>query len=138
MRPEELAVAPSWVPHGARTKDVGCYKVDIPTRRANRSSTMQPPRWRPSATRADVDLALRGRRAVVTGGSKEIGLAVARELVDEGVAVAICARNRDEVKAAEVELTARGRQVYAATADVTRPDQIVDSVESCAASLGGL
>ncbi len=29
MRPEELAVAPSWVPHGARTKDVGCYKVDI-------------------------------------------------------------------------------------------------------------
>ena len=85
-----------------------------------------------------MELSLTGRRAVVTGGSKGIGLAVARELVDEGVAVALCARNAEEVKAAEAELTERGGQVYAAPADVTRPDEVIDFIDASARALGGL
>lgn len=41
-------------------------------------------------------LGLTGRRAVVTGGSKGIGLEVAKELVREGAFVVICARNYSE------------------------------------------
>ena len=41
-----------------------------------------------------MDLGLAGRRAVVTGGSKGIGKAIAAELMAEGAAVAICSRHR--------------------------------------------
>ena len=36
MRPGDVAVVPSWVPHGARTKDTACYEVDVfnPPRRS--------------------------------------------------------------------------------------------------------
>ena len=51
-----------------------------------------------------MDLNLRGRRALVTGGSKGIGLAVAEELVAEGVHVAICARHPRELDAAAEKL----------------------------------
>ena len=53
-------------------------------------------------------LGLEGRRALVTGGSKGLGAAIARELVSEGVRVAICARNGDEVLAAAEELRSSG------------------------------
>jgi NAD(P)-dependent dehydrogenase (short-subunit alcohol dehydrogenase family) len=53
-----------------------------------------------------MDLGLRGRRALVTGGSKGIGYAVAEELVREGAHVAICARHQDEVDAAAAQLRA--------------------------------
>ena len=39
-----------------------------------------------------MDLGIRGRRALVSGGSHGIGLATARALADEGCSVAICAR----------------------------------------------
>ena len=58
---------------------------------------------------SQVKLGLEGRRALVTGGSKGIGAAIARELVGEGVRVAICARNEDEVLAAAEELRRRPR-----------------------------
>src|SRR3954447_5202824 len=55
-----------------------------------------------------MDLGLKGRRAIVTGGSKGIGRRCADILADEGAHVAICARNQGEVSAAVEALKARG------------------------------
>jgi NAD(P)-dependent dehydrogenase (short-subunit alcohol dehydrogenase family) len=85
-----------------------------------------------------MDLGLRGRRALVTGGSKGIGYAVAEELVREGAHVAICARHQDEVDAAAAQLRAGGATVHAQVADVTVPEQVTDFVEAAAAALGGI
>jgi 3-oxoacyl-[acyl-carrier protein] reductase len=85
-----------------------------------------------------VKLGLEGRRALVTGGSKGIGAAIARELVSEGVRVAICARNEDEVLATGEELRSEGAVVYAQRADVTDPEQVRDFVAHSAEELGGI
>jgi NAD(P)-dependent dehydrogenase (short-subunit alcohol dehydrogenase family) len=85
-----------------------------------------------------VELNLVGRRALVTGGSKGIGLAIAEELTAEGADVAICARNDTEVAAAAARLRAGGRTVHAQTTDVTDAQQVHDLVEQTAAALGGL
>jgi 3-oxoacyl-[acyl-carrier protein] reductase len=87
-----------------------------------------------------VELGLAGRRAVVTGGSKGIGRAVVSELVAEGVAVAFCARNADEVKVAEEEVRAEfgGAKVAGYVADVTDPDAVQRLVDDAAESLGGI
>ena len=83
-------------------------------------------------------LGLEGRRALVTGGSKGLGTAIARELVSEGVHVAICSRSEDEIMAAAEELRSSGAVVYAQPADVTDPDQIRDFVARSAKELGGI
>jgi 3-oxoacyl-[acyl-carrier protein] reductase len=80
-------------------------------------------------------LDLEGRRAIVTGGSKGLGLAIAQELVGEGAHVAICSRSEDEVRAAAAQL---GGKVYAQRADVTDPEQIRDFVARAAEALGGI
>ena len=85
-----------------------------------------------------MDLGLRGRRAVVTGGSKGIGLAVAREFVSEGVSVAICARTAQEVDNAAAELRALGGTVYSQCTDVTDATQVVDFIANAAKALGGI
>ncbi len=85
-----------------------------------------------------MDLGLTARRAVVTGGSKGIGLAVARELAAEGASVAICARNPGEVQAAANELMALGGTVHTSVTDVTRPDEVAAFIAGAADALGGI
>lgn len=85
-----------------------------------------------------MELGLAGRRAVVTGGSKGIGLAVAHELAAEGVSLAICARNPDEVRAAADELSAAGATVFASVTDVTEPQQVSEFLSRATEALGGL
>ncbi|MEZ5086528.1 MAG: SDR family oxidoreductase [Tessaracoccus sp.] len=82
-----------------------------------------------------MDLGLKGRKAIVTGGTKGLGRAIAEELLREGAEVRICARNADEVAAAVAELGAHagGRAV-----DVREADQLADFVEWAAGDLGGL
>jgi hypothetical protein len=81
-----------------------------------------------------VELGIRGRKAVITGGSKGLGFAIARELVGEGVDVAICSRNEEEVTVAGEELGV----VHAQRADVTDPEQVRDFVARSADALGGI
>jgi NAD(P)-dependent dehydrogenase (short-subunit alcohol dehydrogenase family) len=85
-----------------------------------------------------MELGLTGRRAVVTGGSKGIGLAVATELVREGAAVAICARDADEIAAAAKQLRELGGSVHEQVADVTVPEQVTAFVDAAADALGGI
>jgi 3-oxoacyl-[acyl-carrier protein] reductase len=85
-----------------------------------------------------VELGIQGRRAIVTGGSKGLGLAIARELAREGTGVAICARNEQEVLAAGDELRKHGALVHAQPADVTDPEQVRDFVAGSAEALGGV
>ena len=64
-----------------------------------------------------MDLGLRGRYALVTGGSRGIGLAIAGRLADEGCHVAICAREAGFLTAAERTLRDKGVEVLAVQAD---------------------
>ena len=86
----------------------------------------------------EVKLGLEGRRALVTGGSKGLGEAIARELVGEGARVAICSRNEDEVDGDRRGARAGGGIVYAQAADVTDPEQVRDFVARSAEALGGI
>lgn len=81
-----------------------------------------------------MNLGLAGRRGLVTGGSKGLGEAIARELVSEGARVAICSRNEHEVAATAAEVGAE----YAQAADVTDPQQVRDLVARTAEALGGI
>src|SRR5579859_603971 len=89
-----------------------------------------------------MDLGLAGRRAIVTGGSKGIGKAIAAELLAEGAAVTICSRHPDELGAAAAELAkeepGEAGPVRALPCDVTDPGQVAEFVEAAAAAMGGL
>lgn len=85
-----------------------------------------------------MDLGLKGRKAVVTGGSKGLGRAIAEELAHEGADVAICARNPDEVEQARKDLDRLGTKVFASVADVTDPEQVKRFIAGSAEALGGI
>ena len=57
-----------------------------------------------------MDLGLKGRNAVVLGGTRGIGRAIADTLAGEGAGVAVCARNADQVHAAVAELKQPARE----------------------------
>jgi len=84
-----------------------------------------------------MDLGLRGRRAIVTGGSKGLGKAIAVELLAEGAAVAICSRHKAELDETAAELAASGGSVTALPCDVTDPGQVESFIAAAAAALGG-
>jgi len=67
---------------------------------------------------------LSGRVAVITGGSRGLGLVIARHLAAKGVNLVICSRSKDQLDAAQQELTALGAQVLALQCDVTDQSQV--------------
>ena len=70
-----------------------------------------------------MDLGLQGKHAIVTGGSRGIGKAIARELAREGVDVAIVARNKGDLEATARELAAAtNRRILPLAADVTNKE----------------
>jgi len=86
-----------------------------------------------------MDLGLKGKHAIVTGGSQGIGKAIARELAREGVDVAIVARKKEQLEATAKELSAETKgRVIALTADVTSREQVEAMVAQAAKQLGGL
>lgn len=68
---------------------------------------------------------LRGRSAVVTGGSKGLGKAIARGFVEAGAKVIICSRHEDELKAAVAEISdgIPGAEVRAIVADLSSREE---------------
>lgn len=86
-----------------------------------------------------MDLGLKGKSAIVTGGSLGIGKAIAREFAREGVNVAIVARNKEKLDAAAKELSAEtGGRVIGIAADVTSKAQVEAMVEEAAKQFGAL
>jgi NAD(P)-dependent dehydrogenase (short-subunit alcohol dehydrogenase family) len=84
-----------------------------------------------------MDLELKGKAAIVTGGSRGIGKAVARELAREGVAVAVVARTAQALQASAAELEAEtGGRVLAVPADTGSDDSVRRMVEEAASQLG--
>jgi NAD(P)-dependent dehydrogenase (short-subunit alcohol dehydrogenase family) len=86
-----------------------------------------------------MDLGLQGKHALVTGGSRGIGKAIARELAREGVDVAIVARNKADLEATARDLAREtNRRVVPLAADVTSREQVERTVAEAARQLGGL
>ena len=85
-----------------------------------------------------MDLELRGKRALVTGGTKGIGRSIAETLADEGCDVAICARNREEVDATVSALEAKGVKACGQAVDVGDADALRAWVAASASELGGI
>ena len=85
-----------------------------------------------------MDLGLKSKNVLVTGGSKGIGLAIAELFADEGANVAICARNSDDVGKAVKSLSAKGVKAWGRAVDVADPVALKAWVEGAAAELGGI
>jgi len=85
-----------------------------------------------------MDLGLQGSRALITGGSKGIGFAIADALAAEGAAVGLVARDAAGLAAAAGRLAPRGTPVETAIADVTDTPALNRAVDDIATALGGL
>lgn len=84
-----------------------------------------------------MDLGIRGRAAIVTGGSRGIGRETARQFLQEGVRVTICARNAESLQRTRDELAkATGGEVHAVAADMTQPDDIKRLVDAAQKRFG--
>ena len=84
-----------------------------------------------------MDLQLSGKRVLVTGGTRGIGRAIVEGFLAEGATVGFCARDADEVAAAEKALAAAGT-AKGSVVDVGDGDALAAWVEQSAADFGGL
>ena len=86
-----------------------------------------------------MDLELTNKRAIVTGGSRGIGLAVARALAAEGCDVALVARGKVALEAAREGVSAAsGRRVIAVSCDTGDDQSVQDMVLAVTDGLGGV
>jgi NAD(P)-dependent dehydrogenase (short-subunit alcohol dehydrogenase family) len=85
-----------------------------------------------------MDLELRGKRAIVTGGSRGIGLAVADLLAAEGADVVLVARDQAALDLAAADIASRGTRVRAVSTDTTDDAAVRRMVDAAAAEFGGV
>ena len=84
-------------------------------------------------------LSLADRRAVITGGARGIGRAIAARFAEAGADVVLADLRQDEAEAAAAELATRyGRRVIAIQSDVTRPNSVATLADQAEAQLGGI
>jgi len=81
---------------------------------------------------------LSGRVAIVTGGSRGLGLEMAEGLGEAGAALVICARREEWLTPAAAALRARGVAVESAVCDVSQPEQVQAVVDRAISTYGRL
>ncbi len=84
-----------------------------------------------------MDLGLRDKVAVITGGSVGIGLAVAKGLAAEGAHVVIAARDAGRIEAARLEIEAAGGRALAVSCDVATPEGAAALIAAVETAFGG-
>ncbi len=85
-----------------------------------------------------MDLGLKGKKAIVTGGTRGIGRAIAETLAAEGVDIAICARNQDQVDEAVAALSKLGVKATGGVADIADGEGLKKWIADTAKAMGGL
>ncbi|MFD2210500.1 SDR family NAD(P)-dependent oxidoreductase [Virgibacillus halophilus] len=85
-----------------------------------------------------MDLGLTGKIALVTGGSKGIGKAIAKSLASEGCKVAICARGEEDLLKVKEEVEMDGGSVLALSADLTKQEDVDHLISIIEEEFGGL
>src|SRR6185436_12495555 len=86
-----------------------------------------------------MDLGIKGKSAIVTGGSRGIGRETARQFLEEGVRVMICGRNAQTLEQARAELAqATGGEIHAVATDMMKADDIGRLVEAAKKQFGGV
>lgn len=85
-----------------------------------------------------MDLGLKGKKAVVLGGTRGIGRAIVETLIADGVHVAFCARNAAAVDQAVGELKAKGATVFGGAVDIVDAAALGAWIGKAAGELGGI
>ena len=88
--------------------------------------------------RKPAEESLKGEVALITGGSRGLGLALAREFAREGCRIAICARDLQELDRAVADLESRGAEAYGFPCDVSKQDEVSHLIEAVTAHYGGV
>jgi NAD(P)-dependent dehydrogenase (short-subunit alcohol dehydrogenase family) len=91
-----------------------------------------------SLLRRWTDYDLRGKSVLITGGSRGLGLVMAREFASEGARVAICARDPVELERARQDLARRGAEVLAVPCDVTERAQVNELIQLVGRHFGAI
>ena len=85
-----------------------------------------------------MNLGLAGQNAVVIGGTRGIGRAIALGLAEEGVNVGICARGEEALRAAEAEIGAKRVRAFAGPCDAGEPAALTGFLDEAREALGGV
>jgi NAD(P)-dependent dehydrogenase (short-subunit alcohol dehydrogenase family) len=85
-----------------------------------------------------MNIDLTGKRAVICGGSRGIGRAIALACAEAAADVSICARGAEALEKARAEIAAHGHKAHTASCDLAQKDQIDRYIAGAAEALGGI